>query len=141
MRDNVIIFTVPGKPFGKQRPRFTSFGKFGKAYTPKETVAYETQIKERFAAEFPDHVPYTGPVEMLVTAYFPIPVSTSKKKREQMLDGDILYTKSPDWDNIGKIFGDALNQIAYVDDRQIVTATVTKEYSDHPRVRVSIESV
>ena len=41
-----VELVVPGKPMGKQRPKFARMGKFTKAYTPKETVAHETQIKE-----------------------------------------------------------------------------------------------
>lgn len=40
-----IQFVVPGKPFGKQRPRVACRGKFSKAYTPKETIAYENLVK------------------------------------------------------------------------------------------------
>ena len=42
---NEIRFTIPGKPFGKQRPRVVNRGKFSTAYTPKETVEYENLVK------------------------------------------------------------------------------------------------
>ena len=42
---NEIKFTIPGKPFGKQRPRVTKVGNYSKTYTPTETVAYENLVK------------------------------------------------------------------------------------------------
>lgn len=55
-----------------------------------------------------------------------------------MLQGKILPTKKPDCDNIAKIICDALNGVAYDDDKQIVALKVTKIYSDEPRVIVWI---
>lgn len=37
-----IRFTIPGQPFGKQRPKFSRAGAYVKTYTPKETTSYET---------------------------------------------------------------------------------------------------
>ena len=31
-----IKFTVPGNPFGKQRPKFARMGTYTKTYTPKK---------------------------------------------------------------------------------------------------------
>lgn len=36
---------------------------------------------------------------------------------------------------------DALNGIAYADNRQVVSETITKKYSNLPRVEVEIEGV
>lgn len=38
-----IKFSVPGQPFGKQRPKFSRAGQYVKTYTPDETVSYETE--------------------------------------------------------------------------------------------------
>ena len=40
-----IRFSIPGKPFGKQRPRVVHRGSYSKAYTPEETVNYENLVK------------------------------------------------------------------------------------------------
>lgn len=45
----MVKLTIPGKPLGKQRPRVL---KNGITYTPKETVNYETLIKEIYATEY-----------------------------------------------------------------------------------------
>jgi Holliday junction resolvase RusA-like endonuclease len=129
-----IIFTIPGKPMGKQRARTL---KNGHSYTPKETVNYETLVKQIFITKnFKTYL--EGEIHAKITAYFPIPKSTSKSKRQEMLIGAIRPTKRPDWDNIGKIICDSLNDLAYRDDSQITECLVRKFYADEPRVVVEM---
>lgn len=137
-----IKFTVPGKPFGKQRPRVARVGNYSKAYTPKETVAYENLVKLYYTdiakgERFPDD----AMLHVNIKAYYEVPKSVSKKKREEMLSNIIRPTKKPDFDNIGKIICDSLNVIAYHDDSAIVEAEVSKFYSENPRVDVIIKSI
>lgn len=135
-------FTIPGTPFGKQRPRVVHNGNFSKAYTPKETVSYENLVKTSYSdiargRKFQDD----AMLDVRIIAYYPVPKSVSKKKRKEMLEHKIRPTKKPDWDNIGKIICDSLNQIAYRDDAQIVDSQVRKFYSENPRVEVIIKEV
>ena len=51
----------------------------------------------------------------------------------------ICPQKKPDADNIAKIICDALNDVAYKDDTQVVMLTIIKKYAiEEPKVRVSI---
>ncbi|HHV32216.1 MAG TPA: RusA family crossover junction endodeoxyribonuclease [Clostridiales bacterium] len=128
---------IPGKPMAKQRPRVL---KNGITYTPKQTVNYETLVKQLYIEKY-FQKQLSGPIKATITAYMYIPKSTSKKKKALMMENKILPTKKPDWDNIGKIITDALNGLAYGDDKQIVDATVRKFYSDKPRVEVELEKI
>nr|DAG40359.1 MAG TPA: Endodeoxyribonuclease RusA [Caudoviricetes sp.] len=67
-----------------------------------------------------------------------IPKSATKAKRELMLTGKIRPTVKPDWDNLGKLVSDALNGIAYDDDKSVVDASVRKYYSDRPRTQITV---
>jgi Holliday junction resolvase RusA-like endonuclease len=58
-----------------------------------------------------------------------------------MLENIIRPTKKPDADNIAKIVCDALNGIAFLDDKQIVDARITKWYSDTPRIEIIIQEI
>ena len=40
-----IRFTIPGEPFGKQRPKFSRVGNYVRTYTPDETTSYESLVK------------------------------------------------------------------------------------------------
>lgn len=134
----MITLIIPGNPMGKQRPRVL---KTGITYTPKETVNYETLIKELYATEYKHQKLLEGPLEMKIKAYFQIPKSVSKVKATSMERGDIRPTKKPDADNLIKIVADALNGIAYKDDSQIVSCSLEKYYSNIPRVQVEIEEI
>jgi Holliday junction resolvase RusA-like endonuclease len=137
-----IKFTVPGSPFGKQRPKFSRAGAYVKTYTPKETTSYENLVKLMYSQAakgkmFPDD----AMLDVRIIAYYEIPKSASKKKRALMLEHKIRPTKKPDWDNIGKIVCDSLNLVAYHDDSAVVDAQVRKFYSENPRVDVTIRTV
>ena len=135
-----ILFTVPGEPQGKGRPRFN--GKSGTTYTPQKTAEYEQLVVLAYRSKcgntkFPPH----AALDMRIRAYFAIPASDSNKQRAQKTQGAIRPTKKPDWDNIGKIIADSLNGVAYRDDSQIVDAQVRKFFGSEPRVEVTIEDV
>lgn len=132
-----LEFTIPGKPMGKQRPRVT---RTGHAFTPSKTVTYENLVKLCFLEAYPGWTPTESEISMYIFADFPVPVSWSKKKKKDALDGKI-HPHKPDWDNIGKIISDGLNSVAYVDDAQIFACTVNKNYSEAPKVHVLIEIV
>lgn len=146
-----IKFVVPGLPFGKQRPKVTvrkftgSDGKekkFAKTYTPEKTVNYENLVKMAYQEKAKGKRFKDGDMlDVRIIAYYNIPPSTSKKRRTMMLEHKIRPTKKPDWDNIGKIVCDSLNNIAYHDDNQVVDAQVRKFFSENPRVEVTIRKV
>lgn len=129
----MIHFTVVGVPRGKGRPRFT---RTGRTYTPKETVMYENLVATSF-----DGGKLEGDLSAKIECYFPIPSSTSKKKREMMLTEEVYYNHKPDLDNLAKIILDSLNGIAFDDDRQVVRLEVAKFYSDRPRAEVWLSQI
>jgi Holliday junction resolvase RusA-like endonuclease len=132
---NRITLIIPGKPFGKQRPRMT---KRGVTYTPEQTVNYETFIKLLYMQKY-GNSKLQGPLKMTIRAFYKIPKSASKKDKELMLQNVIRPAKKPDMDNIAKIIADALNGMAYDDDRQIVEMQVKKFYSEDEFVQVVVE--
>lgn len=134
----VITFTVTGEPQGKGRPRFNPRG--GKPHTPGKTAAYEELIQWEYRRQcknyrFPDNVP----LRLDIVAYYGIPQSASKKKQEAMVRALLRPTKKPDYDNVQKIVGDALNKVAYKDDSQIVDSRVQKFWSYTPKIFVTIQ--
>jgi len=135
-----VSFTVLGDPVGKGRPRFSTRGKFVKAYTPEKTVNYETLVKLEYERQcFGEKFDADIPLDMRITAYLPIPKSVSKKKQKLMAERKIRPLKKPDSSNITKAIEDALNKVAYFDDSQIVDSQCRRFYGEEPRVVVTIQ--
>lgn len=114
------IITVLGKPGHKARHRSFINPKTGRIvqYTPKDTEGTENLI--RLSAQEKGVIPIIGPLRLDIDCLFDIPKSWSRKKQEKALQGLIRPEVKPDWDNTGKLVGDALNRIAYGDDKSIV---------------------
>lgn len=131
-----VTFTIPGEPKGKARRVVT---KKGQTYMPKETENYVAFVREIYY--FNKLPKLEGMIQVKINAYFKIPKSGSKKKKAKMASGEIRPTKKPDIDNILKMVTDALNELAYDDDKQIVSALVEKYYSQDPRVEVELKEL
>ena len=133
-----VHFTVPGEPRAKARPRFSR--KTGHTYTPDKTVEYEELIRLRYLQATDKVFPDDAEINAVITAYFSIPKSASKKKKQAMLEDKIRPTKKPDVDNIMKIILDSLQvgNTAFRDDAQVVWCVCEKFYDDVPRVEVSL---
>lgn len=138
----VIRFTVPGEPKGKARPRVVHNGNFTRAYTPKDTMSYETYVKWIYTST-QEPVKLSGQIEASIKAYYQIPKSMSKKDRKLAEEGKLRPTKKPDADNIAKIILDSLNGIAYKDDSQAVDVYISKYYAEdeNPRVEVALREL
>lgn len=132
---------IPGEPQGKGRPRFSKRGNFVNVYTPKNTETYEDKIRWFYNHKYDKMIfEENEPLTMYIVANFGPPKSTSRKKRLQMIDGEIKPTKKPDIDNIAKIIMDALNGFAYKDDKQIIRVCVGKFYAVQAGVEISIRN-
>jgi len=125
-----LSFVVEGKPIGKARARTVRRGDFIHSYTPQKTVDYEKSIKAAFIDKYPNHKPIENkPVTLEICACFELPESYPKKIKKELTEKTFLpNTKKPDWDNVGKTVGDALNNLAWKDDSLIVNAKVAKLY-------------
>ena len=135
--NKIIRIVIPGQPVSKLRPRVT---RTGHTYTPEKTVRYEKLVQDMWrvygSESFGD-----SPIRMDIDLYMQIPASVSKKKKEQMLNGQIKHTKKPDSDNVAKAISDGLSGLAYTDDAQIVELTVRKQYGSDPMAVVTMERV
>ena len=129
-----VQFTIPGKPFAKQRPRAT---RQGRVYTPAETVSFERQVAALAAQHFPE--PLAGPVRLTVNAMFLPPKSWSNRKATAALATP--HTQRPDIDNCIKAVADALNRIAWADDGQVSEIVASKRWQMVEQTIVTVEAI
>ena len=105
-----------------------------------QTSSYENLIKAMYitaakGTRFEKEIP----IALRIVARFEPPKSTSKKKQQQMISGELHVMKKPDIDNIVKVVADALNGVAYKDDTQIVFVAAKKAYSAEEGLDVIVE--
>ncbi len=153
--EQCLKFVVPGEPQGKARPRFARRGRYVSTYTPKETQSYEALVRYcAVSARTQKGIkPISAEMDLKIKAYFKIPKSYSKKRKDRCLKGDERPSKEPDSDNIAKIVLDGLNpkmklnhelhraenvqEGLYLDDKQVVSLSVEKWYAEEPRVVIT----
>lgn len=128
-----LIFAYKGEPRGQERPRFG-----GRAYKTTEAKAYEQAIAIAYKVAATGRQPENGPVGVRIRAGYPIPISDSKRVRAEKVTGQLRVTKKPDIDNVAKAVLDALNGIAWLDDRQVILLEARKEYATVPGIIVEI---
>ena len=113
-------FVLYGEPKSKERPRMS---KTGHMYTPKRTREAEQEIANVYIEKCGE-VFFEKTVEMRVSFFL-----GNKRAR--------------DGDNMQKLVQDALNGVAYIDDKQIrvITVTVWDTTKENARTEVSLYEI
>ena len=111
-------------------------------YTPTKTKNAEQEIAVAYINKFGKTM-LKGPLEMKVICEYQVPKSYTKKKKNLAKEGLLPKLTSPDVDNLSKTALDALNKIAYEDDKQVISLLSMKRYAvdDKPRVLIEIKEV
>ena len=140
----MFIFTIKGKAKAKQSVKF---GRNGIKYTPADVKEYANYVKKCFQENYPlwsADILAGKALKVLIVVYRAIPKSFNKTEQKEAALGIIRPAIRPDCDNIAKNICDALNGVAYPDDKQIVTLIVRKQYTigdERVLVEVSVEDV
>lgn len=131
-------FEIHEKAIGKERPRYSV--KTHRMYTPKRTSTFEEKVKSAFLEKYSIQTePTEKPLEAIIKVQFAPPESLSKKKKNTLLFTP--YDKKPDCDNLAKTILDALNGLAYKDDKQITYLSVEKLYGTENKIEVDLEEI
>ena len=130
--------TIPIAPTGQARARATVRGGHARVYKGTKQRANEDAIIGLLAPHAPE-TPLAGPVELIVTAWMPIPASKTKRFRADAIAQIERPTNKPDLDNIVKNIKDCLTVLQFWgDDRQVVRIVAEKRYSAEPRWEIEI---
>jgi Holliday junction resolvase RusA-like endonuclease len=135
MINNSILLTIPGEPIAKGRPRFT---RLGRTYTNPKTKLGETKLRSAWEIKATNRSPHTGPITLTLISTFEPSKSWPQWKRDQALAGEWPHLIRPDFDNLAKII-DGLNGLAWVDDSQIISAQIRKQYGPEAKTEILIK--
>lgn len=134
-----LEFTVLGTPVAQPRQRHRVVKGIVMNYTPKKhpVQAFKQAIGIK-AKEVYKGKPLTCPLRLSVLCIFP-------RVSGMPLRGERIWKDTkPDFDNLAKAICDALNNVIWRDDSQVVSAWVEKFYSDseeEPRVEIEITTL
>jgi len=136
----MIEFTVYGEPIAQARPKATTINGHVRMYDPKKSRDFKDYVK-LVASENAPRSLLEGPLSMRVQIFRPTPKSFSKRKTAQAEAGEIRPITKPDVDNYIKAIKDALKNVIWKDDSQVVQLIASKWYSERPRVEVLISPI
>lgn len=144
--DATLSFTVDGPPVPQPRPRVSTWGGRGRAYTPKEhpVHAYRQAIAIRatLAAKAARWGVALGPVELEVACSFARPAS-HRTASGGLSKAAKAWPPKCDVDNLAKAVLDAITDsgAVWLDDEQVVRLVVSKAYSPRAGVAVTVRLV
>ena len=89
----------------------------------------EDIVREEASKHFTE--PFNGPVALILAFFL-------KRPKTRRKENYVMTT--PDLDNLEKAFLDGLNEVAYLDDKQVVVKNAVKRYivTGEPRVEVTV---
>jgi Holliday junction resolvase RusA-like endonuclease len=133
----MIQFTVYGEPVAQGRPRATTINGHIRMYDPKKSSDFKNYVRLVASEHRPDKL-LEGPISLTVKVYKKTLKSFSKKKIAAAESGQLRPTSKPDVDNYVKGVKDALKNVIWKDDSQVVDLHISKWYSETPRIEVTI---
>lgn len=123
-----VEFIIHGEIKTKARPRARVVNNYAIIYTPKDTVNYENLIKFEYLNQANGEYFSNKALNVQIDVYFKAPKHYLNLKK-YVFSNFIVCSNQKDLDNIAKTILDALNKIAYDDDRQVCKLNISKYYS------------
>lgn len=148
--DATLTFSVDGQPVPQPRPRISTWGGRGRAYTPKDhpVTAYRqaVAIRAALAAKAARWELASGPVEVEIACWFQRPPShltKSVKGPPGVRSTAPAFPPRADVDNLAKAVLDAVSDsgVVWDDDDQVVRLVVSKGYGPRAGVVVTVRRV
>ncbi len=132
-----LSFNVPMTPVAWARA-----GSNGKhRFTPERAAKAKKTIRDYGYAAMHPRKPTPNPVVLAVRFIFPTPASWPKAKRAAAFEKRLLHTQKPDLSNLIKLVEDALIGIVFVDDAQVVTLDVHKNWGGVGRIEIEVSDI
>ena len=139
----MINMTIDIKPLPQPRPRFARRGNFVTTYDTPKIKTYKKHIEIAVRNEMVSKGVRMSQEPLIITLDFTFapPKSYPKYKVKEIMSGKIKFTKNVDVDNLAKAIMDAINGVAYEDDRQVIELNVRKQYGEKDAIHIKIKEV
>jgi len=145
MAKKIITFKVVAPIVTKARPRARVINGHAQIYTKNDTLIYENLVRLKYQEKFndfkfSDNAPLGAFIEATFKASNTIVELLSRAKDEKQVYAfdSLPCLVHKDLDNIAKTVLDALNGIAYKDDKQISELNCKKCYGDQDSIEITL---
>lgn len=128
----MILLQIDGPPV----PWAAHQGFGRRAYNPRQPEREYAQWQLK--AYFNQLKPIDGAIKLICEYHMPIPLSTRKGLKTQMMNGVVHHLKKPDVDNLNKFLCDCLKNIIFHDDSQVIEINSKKIYSESPKTVIKV---
>jgi Holliday junction resolvase RusA-like endonuclease len=135
---------IPGDPIPKARAKFSTRGKFMRAYDPQEKLKKfcKKQLEVLASQANNDFKSYfSHPLSLSLSYHMPINKSDTEATKNLKLWGLITPCVKPDVDNLIKWSSDIANGILWHDDAQIVDLISSERYSENPCTIIEVNPI
>lgn len=132
----VLNLVVDIKPRGASRPRAASRGVGVTIYAAPKDTAFKKEFRNLIREETKD-IFIEGVISVDMVFYLPFPSNFNLNEKCLAAMGVLRPTVKPDFDNLAKLPIDAMNEMIYSDDVQIVEGLSSKFYSNKPRIELT----
>lgn len=130
----MLTFEIHGTPEPQKQTRKGKHGFYDPSHQRREQIRW--QVKPHAPLD-----PLCGPIEVTIHFYMPIPKATTAARRRHMINNTLMHVVRPDVDNLSYLIVNALKDIVYKDDSQIVSLHIHKRYSEDPKTVVQIKEL
>lgn len=128
-----LEFFVAGLPKAQPRAKARAFGKFAQVYNPKTADDWKMIVRteaQKAWRESGNIQPWTGPLCVNLTFYFPRPKNHFRSNGELKPNAPKWHTAKPDRDNSDKAILDTLTNLGiWQDDKQVCDGRIRKLYT------------
>lgn len=129
-------FVIPSKTGGKPRAIVTNDNPRAKGYQQCVSECASAALAASQLSPFVD-----GPVALEIALYLPRPKKFLTRKYASLA---LRPVTRPDWDKLARLLGDALTNVVYRDDGQVVSARVEKHFcavDELPRAEITVRGL
>ncbi len=135
----------PPQPRGSKRafPVHRKNGKLGVSVSDANPNSrnWMAQVSIVAQAEMNGRAPLSGPVSLRLSFTMPRPKSHYRRNSEVKPAAPCYHTSAPDCSKLARGVEDALTNIVYADDAQIVASWTEKRYGERPGVTVEVSGI
>jgi len=132
----MYTYEILGDPVPWAAPVKGSQGFYDRKSTHKKAILFQILSQKRPLSPLP------GAIQLKFVFFMPVPESTSKKRKDFMLQGEIQHLHKPDLTNMVKLMEDCLEKAGIIsNDSHVISQINEKKYGEVAKTIIEVNTV